>query len=257
MAEDCHFPVMWINDAQTFLIGRQVATSARVNEKSAREEMHLPILIGRFDADTFDRMIEFLNRPSLAYLSARFLGVFQQDLIELRAFDLNRLGLTRELPLPKDKVYRSGPVAEMELGAKFFRKTGVLYRRQYAHFLKNPPVVWEQRFADMKAREMFLLEQKSAFAGTGQECRRRAATRTTSNNQRVIRDRIHTDQEDQHSFSARTSPSREAATQRQKNLDGVWTLSRRGRVFGSCRGQLLHCCDHGIDTFQNLFRGRR
>jgi hypothetical protein len=104
---------------------------------------------------------------------------------------LEGLRFRRETALPENEREGFAAVAQMELRAELFDHPGGLQFFQHAHFLENPAVVGQQRFADIETGEMLLLQNQHAFAGARQIGGRRAATRSAADNQRIVQHHVH------------------------------------------------------------------
>src|SRR5579862_449229 len=90
--------------------------------------------------------------------------MFQQRIIELRSLHLESHLGARKPAIAEGELDAFAGVAEMKLGAVFSRETGRFERGQYAHFLEDRLVVWQQRFANMKSREMLFFQHQHALA---------------------------------------------------------------------------------------------
>src|ERR1022692_3018008 len=129
---------------------------------------------------------EFRYRPTLADFRAGFARMFQKEVVELGPFDVESHRLACEAALLEDQLERFARVAEVKLRAKFFRKPGRLKFGQHAHFLEQAMIVRQERFADVKAGETFLLQHEHAFARAGEIGGRTAAARPATDDQRIV-----------------------------------------------------------------------
>src|SRR5262245_23960354 len=102
--------------------------------------------------------------------------MFEEDVIERGTLDLNGTVLFSEATVAKHQLERFASVSNVKLCSEFFRKACRLKCVQHPHLLEQSAVVWQQRFSDMEAGEMFLFEHKDLLSGAGEERRRRAAT---------------------------------------------------------------------------------
>src|ERR1041385_5959749 len=106
-------------------------------------------------------------------------------MIEPGAFHLERGGLAGVVPVGKDKLQTLRSVADMELRARFEREPFPLQSFQDAHFLKEPAVVGKERFADVKARETLLFQDKDPLAASGEKGGGAAAARPAADHKGV------------------------------------------------------------------------
>src|SRR5204863_3382072 len=132
-----------------------------------------------------------VHGPPLAHFRPAIPRVLEKDMIELRALDLEGVMHARETPLPEDENCGLAAVADVELRTELSRKTLLLERGHQTHFLKNLAIIRQQRFADVKAREHFFLEQQH-FSAAAREVRGRGASaRATPDHQHIKTLRLH------------------------------------------------------------------
>ena len=101
--------------------------------------------------------------------------MFQQELIERAALHLEGLWLARETTLAKDELDKLRSVAEMKLSTDLLDESGRLEGGENPELFEQLSIIRQQRFADVKARKMFLFEQQHSPALARQEPRRGTA----------------------------------------------------------------------------------
>jgi hypothetical protein len=191
MPEDGEFFPRRMHFAQIFLVAGKVAASAGINQVGRAEMMNFSIGITCFDIHAGGVRIKLAGRPAFAHVRAGRTCMLEQNVIEGRAFNLNRFRFVIESTLPKNETRADGAVAQFELRAEFSRKVRRPQCRQHTHFLENGHVARQQRFTDVEARENFLFQHEYAFARPRQKCGGTAASGTATDYQRVISVLIH------------------------------------------------------------------
>src|SRR6266853_3275820 len=169
MAEDSQFFQFRMNDAQTFLIACEIAAPAGVHEEGGGEPVCLAgVASGVNDGFTGEGR-ELGDRPAFMNFGGASPGVVEQQMVEGGAFDLKGRGFTGEAAVAEDQLEDLAGIAEVKLSAKFPWEASGFERRQDAHLIEQPPVVWQQRFADVKAWKVFFLQQQDTFPGASQK----------------------------------------------------------------------------------------
>ena len=96
---------------------------------------------------------------ALVHADALFAGVVQQHLVELAADDLPGLRTLMRLVIDEVERLRELAVLVDELHAVLLDEGAFLHLVEHVQPLEHPVGLRDQRFADVKAREMFALEQ--------------------------------------------------------------------------------------------------
>ena len=86
--------------------------------------------------------------------------MIEQDFVKAGALDLKGFGELGENALSKSNADFFGAISEPKLRAAFDHETGFLQFRPEPQFLKDLPIVGQQGFTDMKAGELFLLQDQ-------------------------------------------------------------------------------------------------
>ena len=95
--------------------------------------------------------------------------MFQEQMVELRAFDLDGLGFAGVTALTENELGALCAVAEMKLRAELSGETRSLQRGHETHFTKHLVIVRQQRLADVEAGKDFLFEHEHTPSGAGKE----------------------------------------------------------------------------------------
>src|SRR5690606_3978268 len=106
--------------------------------------------------------------------------------VELGSFHLEGFCLAGEFPVFKNERYGLRAIADVELSAVFLYWESFLQLRQDTHLGKDALIVGQERFADVKAREMILFENQNTLAGLGQECCCRTSSGAASDDDDVV-----------------------------------------------------------------------
>src|SRR5947209_4887997 len=186
MSEDGQLLQMRMNRAQPFLVGRQVAPPAGVEEECPAKVFATTIPIIRMDRGGLCIRGAFGHSPSFPHLCPGTRGMLEQQMVKGRPLDLKRRRLPRESPVPKIQKQRLASIPEMKLSAVFFNESSRFQLRQHSHRLKNLVVVRQQRFTNMKAGEMFLLQEQHPLSPSREKRRDGAPRRPPANHNRII-----------------------------------------------------------------------
>src|SRR5664280_2413427 len=107
-------------------------------------------------------------------------------------------------PVAKRELEGFAGIARVELRAKLPGEPRGFQRREHSHFLKNPVVIRQQRFADVKSRKPFFLEQEHPFSAPREICRGCAASGTAANNDGVVNSLGHDYKEPQNGSTGKS-----------------------------------------------------
>ena len=112
--------------------------------------------------------------------------MFEKQMIERRTLNLKCLGLARVAAIAENEIERLAAVGDVKLRAGLLDQTGLLQGWENAKFLEDGAVVRQERFADVKTRETFLLEDQHPSPGAGEKCRSGRASGTATDYQDVV-----------------------------------------------------------------------
>jgi hypothetical protein len=145
----------------------------------------------RFHLDTSSGRRKPCHRPTFTHFSTAGGGVVEEQLIEVRPFDLECLGLAIKTALAENKLNALGAVADLKLRSAFPDVAGLLHQREHAHLAKKLAVVWQERLPNVKSGEMLFLEDQHALACAGKKSSCAAPSRATANHYRVVSCQLH------------------------------------------------------------------
>src|SRR5258705_10773648 len=98
--------------------------------------------------------------------------MLEQEIIELRPFDLICHRLAGKPAIAKDQRKGFAAVAEMKLRAELLDQPNRLQFFHHADLFKDLPIIRQQRLADMKAWKVLFLQHEDALAKIGRaSCR--------------------------------------------------------------------------------------
>ena len=102
---------------------------------------------------------DFVNARTFVNFDAVFAGVVQQHLVEFAAANLPRLAAFVRVVLGKVERFRQSATLGYELHAVLLDEVAALHFIEHVQPLQHRVGVRDQRFADVKTRKMFALEQ--------------------------------------------------------------------------------------------------
>src|SRR5207302_10764637 len=98
VAKDGKFFEMRMDDAQPFGVAGEIRAAAGIDEECARESGRGAIGAAGFDGGFFAGVRKTRDGPAFTHLAAAASGVFEQEIIDDGAHDLDRYGLARTTP---------------------------------------------------------------------------------------------------------------------------------------------------------------
>src|ERR1043166_3926068 len=176
-----------MNLPQAFEVARTISATAGVDQETATEDFRLAAFVARPDLHLVSADIKLRHCPTFAHFGATTLCVLEQEVIEPCALDLISHRDAGEPAIAKGEEKRLAAVAEMELRAVFLDEPRCLQRGQHAHGFEDSLIIRKQRFANVEAGEMLLLQNEHMLPGARQEGRRGAAARAAANHNGVVR----------------------------------------------------------------------
>src|SRR5260221_13662936 len=112
-------------------------------------------------------------------------------MIEDGPLNLEGSGFAGETAIAQEQFQSFGCVSKVKLSAILYRETGCLKRGQGSHFLKELPIIRQERLSDMKTGEVLFLENQDAFSSPGKKSRDGAPPWPTPDHDSIIRHLRH------------------------------------------------------------------
>src|SRR6266566_2477393 len=112
-------------------------------------------------------------------------------MIETGALDLKGHCLLSKAAITEIQQQGFAAIAEVKLGPMLFHQPGGFQFGQHPHRFEDSMIVWQQRFADVESRKMFLFQQEHFLSRSRQKSGSGTSSRPTANYYRVITSHSH------------------------------------------------------------------
>lgn len=158
-----------MDDAEAFLVAGDVGAAAGVDEVAGVDGGLGLGGVCEGDGDAVGELGEGDERAVVLDLGAGGGGVFEEEMVEGGAFDLEGDGMAGETTLAELEFERVMAVGGVELCAEFAGQAHGFEDGEDAEFFEERLVVGEEGFADVEAREGFAFDEEDLVAASSEE----------------------------------------------------------------------------------------